>query len=86
MSILIRSIEAERARVIAEICPECKAAPQALCTEKIFNAAGIQQRYMNLFHASRITAAQTEYEKNFDTLKRIQMRIDQNKHRENRKK
>lgn len=86
MSILIRSIEAERARVIVEICPECKAAKGELCTKKIFNAAGIQQRYMNLFHASRITAAQTAYEKNFDILKQLQMRIDQNKHRDNRKK
>lgn len=86
MSILIRSIEAERARVIAEICPECKAAPQALCTEKIFNSAGVQQRYMNLFHPSRITAAQTEYEKNFDRLRQIQIRLDQNRNRDNRKK
>ena len=83
MSILIRSIEEERARVIAVICPECHAAQNELCTEKIFNSADIQQRHINLFHASRITAAQTEYEKNFDTLKRIQARIDQNKNKKN---
>jgi hypothetical protein len=86
MSVLIRSIEAERARVIAEICPACKAAPNALCTEKIYNSAGIQQRYMNLFHAERIKAAQTIYERNADAMRAIQMRIDQNKHRDNRKK
>lgn len=86
MSILIRSIEAERARVIAVTCPECKAAPKELCTEKIYNSAGVQQRYINLFHPSRITEAQTIYERNSDVMRQLQMRIDQNRHRDNRKR
>lgn len=86
MSILIRSIEVERERVMSVKCPECNAAPTALCTEKIFNSGGIQQRYMNLFHSQRISVAQTQYERNADAMRLIQMRIDQNKHRDNRKK
>jgi glutaredoxin len=66
------SIINERERVLNVVCPYCKAAVKALCTEKYFNAAGVQTRETNIFHAERIFKAQTLHERCMDTAKQIQ--------------
>ena len=77
----LNSIEKERERVLAVVCPFCSAAVGALCTYKCYNAAGLQTVFTNIFHAERITKAQTIAEKAMDLCTRIRTHL--NKERRN---
>lgn len=73
----LNNIEQARQRVLNIVCPFCNAAATQLCIEKITNAAGIQSRHTNIFHAERIAKAQDLSEKALDFTKKIQQHLNE---------
>lgn len=76
MPVLINSIEAGRARVLAVACPRCNAAPTSLCYNKVIDSGGVQNKHTNLFHEERIVKAQNMTERALDFTHRIRQYLN----------